>query len=250
MRVRYDFFPDREPEMLAFGANFARVLQDREDHFGLPDEIVAEFADRQRLFERCYERATTPATRTSLAVAEKNEARRGMESLARMMARQLNGSMLVDDSARQALGLTIRKPRTRHVRPPGAAPVVQVIAVDGHDVTLRLMDAERPRRARPDEAQAATIFYALGEEAPLSRRDWTWGMGTSKTLVRLRIRGDHPAGTAVWISAWWQNRRDEPGPASVPTRVELMRARLVVDAAQRVTHPLQALAGGAGRTAA
>jgi len=218
--MRYDFFPDDEPTMVAWSMNFAKRLQQQPGHFEVPVKTVEAFVDLQQQFVRAYELATTPQTRTGPGVANKNEKRRAMEHLARMIAVMLRGTTALSDVDRLALGLNVPKARVRHVRPPGNSPVVKVLGIQGKRVMISLSDSDRKtRRARPDEATGATLFYHVGESPPLNRDDWRYLICSTKTRLTIDFDQTLPTGTRVWISGWWKNRRDEAGPSSRPVSV-------------------------------
>jgi len=74
-------------------------------------------------------------------------------------------------------------------------------------------------RARPDDATGATLFYHVGHAPPAQTDQWKFLMNSTQTLLTIDFDQTLPAGTRVWISGWWKNRRSEPGPSGMPVSV-------------------------------
>jgi hypothetical protein len=220
--MRFDFFPDREADMLAWGRAFTQQLSSREGHFGVPDDMVASMVDAQAAFEEAYLLATSPSTRTSGNIASKNDARTQMERVARLIARWLGQSVLTNAEDRLALGLNVPKQRVHQIAPPSAAPIVRVLRIDGADVAIRLIDAERSSsRALPDGAAWATIVHCMSEQEPMSRDAWQFSAQSNRTTLTLSFDPSLLVGTPVFISAWWNSRRGQASEPSTPIRVRL-----------------------------
>ena len=220
--MRYDFFPDREADMINWGRAFVQGLIDRPGRFAVTEQMILELQQSLVDFEEAFSIAMTPETRTKLAVSRKNEARKIFERMARALAGQVGKSVEIDDETRLLLGLSVRNRAVLHRDPPGAAPFIKVLDISGSTVTIRLVDSERStRRARPDNATGATIFFHVGETSIASKRSWRFLMSTTSTLVKLDFDPNLPPGTSIWISASWHNRRQKMSPSSEPIQIHL-----------------------------
>ena len=216
--MRKDFFPDRETDMLSWTANFAQKLASDYAALHVSAEVAQAYVDRQAEFAEAYRVAQAPETRTSLAVARKNECRRVIEQFSRGLARQIGGNLAVTDDQRFSLGLNIRKSAVRKIAAPDTGPTVQVMQVVGATAELRLCDPGRSDgRARPGGAASATIFVAVGQDRRGPSEPWRFLTMTNQTSLKIYFGNAYPPGTRVWLMARWNNRRGESSSDGIAT---------------------------------
>jgi hypothetical protein len=78
---------------------------------------------------------------------------------------------------------------------------------DGQRDALRLLPVEKACKS-------------ISAPTALMAGEWTFATSTTKTSFELPF-GPSATGDTVWISAFGQNAKDESGPASMPTSVNL-----------------------------
>lgn len=228
--MRKDFFPDAEPEQLSWSGHFAARLVSDPEGCGVSVEQAAWFAELQADFAEAYRRANDPATRTRVAVLRKAEAGRSMERAARALNRVIQSSPNVTAVRKCELGLSTA-PRGRGPRlpAPSDAPLVRMRDVTGQTLTLQLVDADSPyRSAKPYGVDAAVISLHVGPDAPADADQWRYAGQASRTTAVVDVPGPLPAGTVVWVTARWFNRRGM-GPMATPAYAYLKQAMPKLD---------------------
>ena len=125
-------------------------------------------------------------------------------------------SATVSDTLKVNLGITIRKVPSPQPA-PSAAPAVSVVSVSGRSVRLRFRDATNPHRVgRPVGVSSATILSYVGATPPASMGAWKFEANVSKVVVDVTFPNSVAAGSQVWFTVFWSNRKDEAGPPCDP----------------------------------
>lgn len=219
-----DFFPRRESDVLSFSENFKNGIVAAPPDFGLTGEQAAQYAITQEVFAASYRLATEPGTRTSPAIIAKNTALKALEAETRMLARMIRARPFVTAEMRVALGLAVRGPRRKRLPPPAAAPHVFVESVHGRIVRVRLMDAQSNRSGRPRGTRGATLLGFVGDEPSPDPLHWSFMGNAWRTRARAVFGHDLPPGAKVWVAAFWQGTRLQPGPVSQPVSAHLQHS--------------------------
>src|SRR5690606_17532262 len=166
---------------------------------------------------------SSPSTRTSPAIANKNDTAAELRRVAGLISSRIQGMATVTDAQKIALGLTVRKPRVRRLPAPEHAPELMIEDAHRHRVAIRLIDRATGRRGRPADVAGATVFSYVGEKPNADTlRGWDFETSTARTKLILHLDPALPPGTKVWLRAFWTNRRCERGPLCNPvaTRVQ------------------------------
>jgi len=80
---------------------------------------------------------------------------------------------------------------------------------------VRLFDQERPtHRSKPIGAMGATVLYHVGDTAPCDPAEWTFARNASKPAFEVDVPLSVEAGSKVWLTAFWFNKRMQPGQAA------------------------------------
>ena len=69
--------------------------------------------------------------------------------------------------------------------------------------------------------KGASIFRYIGENAPNSVEGWTFAGNTTKTVYEVTLPAETPAGSKVWITAYWFNGKMQSGPAATPVSIHI-----------------------------
>ena len=215
-----DFFPRRDAHFVAWCGNLRRLVLESPDAYDLTEQEAAAFAQVDDALQAAYRAATAPGTRTTPAVAAKNEARADAERAARRLSMRVKGSSRVSEAQKVELGINPRTRGGRHpaIRPPEAAPHVRLTVTGGRRVEVRLSDAEVPRRGR---AAGAVAWTFVGDDAPDDINRWRYHGMTGKLTKTFDFPDDLPPGTRVWVRAGWFSPRGAMGPLSSPVATRL-----------------------------
>jgi hypothetical protein len=213
-----DYLPGSDAAFLAFTDSMRRIISVDPAAFGISPADAESFATSQIDYATTLRAATDPATRGKYTVQLKDTAKKELVGITRRLARLINNTMSVSDAQRTELGLTVRKTTRTPSAIPATAPKIDVLRVDGHDVTIALRDVLRPTsKARPIGVVAATVFTHVGETPPDDVQQWRFEGGVS-SVSRVRYTFDQAIepGTRVWFAAMWVNPRSQSGPVSEP----------------------------------
>ena len=156
-----------------------------------------------------------PANRSRPAVVDKNSKRDFLKNLIRQLALKIQGTPSVTDTQKADLGLSIPAIPTPVPAPP-FAPAVDVVAISGRTVSLKIHDSQQTRRGKPKFCAGAMIFSYVGSEAPADPAAWKGEGITTKGKFQCVFPSSVPAGAQVWFSANWYNEKAQTGPGATP----------------------------------
>ena len=209
--------------------HFAVTLDGRFGEYGVTEQQKDRVLELFTTLQARQKVAENVNTRTKPAVTARNEAMKAMRAEAMRVVSIVNGQLDVTDAMRQELGLLIPDRTPTHREPPKLAPGLKVVVVDGNDVKLRLRDAGDPkRRGRPTNATGATIMSYVGEQPSADEAVWQFKGNTGEVEVTVPFPASLPAGTRVWVTAFWYARGGRTGPAATPVSAHLAGAQLRV----------------------
>jgi len=220
-----DFVPSRDADLLAFSANFNALINADPTIFGLTVAQGAAYAVLHDAFAAALAVTTSDATRTPSSIVAKNDARDALEHGAsglRKLAAIIQAHPGTTNEMRSDLGLTVRDTEPSPVPVPETAPNLSIEKTVGRSVEIRLRDAENPtNRGRPANAIGATILGCVADDPPADAMDWSFLTNTGRTRVHLDLPATIPAGSKVWITAFWFNTRKESGNPAAPQSTRL-----------------------------
>lgn len=203
-------FPSTDSGLVSWSANFS----DRINLAPVPLGLTALQASAyQTLHESFVEKvlACEPGSRSHSAVLAKDGVRTDLKNQARLLANIIDGQASVSNEEKALLGLTVRS-QPQPIPPPAFAPAVDIDAVNGTNVSIRIHDSQTSRRGRPAGVKGAAIFTAIGPTAPVTSDGWTFQANTSETKVVVGFPETTPALTRVWFRVFWFNYRMLSGP--------------------------------------
>lgn len=219
------YLPAREADLVGFAQNLSTKISATPTAYGLAAAQATAFATLFTDFRNAYFVLQDPTTKSPTHVAAKNLAKEamvdgpnGIRQLVNLIQAHpgITAEQLVD------LRLTVRDREPSPVPPPADPPVLNVVSTLGRAVRINLRDfSDSERRGRPEGVAGATILMFVGENAPVDPTQWIYCKSTTKTSLELDFAPNVPAGAKVWLTAFWKNRREEPGPAAVPVSARL-----------------------------
>jgi len=102
---------------------------------------------------------------------------------------------------------------------PSQKPFIKTVGTDGRNGTFELRQ-NSTRRGKPKNVAGAMVFTYTGPNAPQDINAWKFATATTKTTIELPFPPS-ATGDTVWVTAFWQNAKDESGPAANPVSVNL-----------------------------
>ena len=219
--MTHNFYRGPEAGVVAGSANFASLLASSFASYGISSAQATAFGVLNAALQSAYAAAVEPVTRTSVAVARKNQALSEMRAGAILLARIISATPTVSDAQLVSLGLLPRRTRTR-IPAPATAPMIDVGVVTGRLVNLRLHSADfRRRRGIEPGAKGANLYSFVGDAEPTDPRDYHFEGMTTRTITQVTFPNNVASGATVWLCACWVSDRGETGPTSAPVNVTL-----------------------------
>ncbi len=209
------FLPQDDAGLLAWSLNFSNRIATTPANYGLSAAQATLFAQLQEAYSEAYTTARDPITRTPPNIVAKNDAADALRENARLLAKVVEGTASVTDSMKSALGLTIRKSPSP-VPAPTTAPIIDISAVMGRTVKVRMHGEDASRRGRPRDVQGANVFSFVGPTPDDDMGKWKFEGNTTKMMMDIEFAANLAPGSKVWITAFWYNTKAQPGPASAP----------------------------------
>ena len=179
------------------------------------------YASKQSAFAAALSASQSPATRGKSTVLLKDSLKRDLTGYSRLLVRTVQGVSTLTNQQKSDLGVTVRT-IPGSIPAPGTAPQIDFIAVSGRKVKIRLHDsASGSKRGRPPAVKGVSIFSHVGPAAPGTIADWTFEGNTSKTLMGVQFPDTVPAGSLIWLTAFWYNAKSQAGPMTAPVSTNI-----------------------------
>lgn len=221
MATAHSYIPGSGAGILDWTAQFLAQITAETGTLGLSPTQVADYTALQEDYATKYAAATNHLTRGTATILAKNEAKTALVAESRKLAMQITNYPGVTNTMRQALGLTLRDDEPTPVPVPEESPRLEVLAVMGRTIKVRLSPAKGESRARPEGVKGATLYYAVGETYSEEIAAWTFKGNTSLTTFDVTIPTDVPGGSKVWLVAAWFNTKSQAGPVCSPVETRI-----------------------------
>jgi hypothetical protein len=208
-----DFVPLSDQTLPGWGRNLVAQILDDPARDGLTQPQAEALAGALGAYTAALAPVLDPQTRTRGAITAKEMVKKNFIAAVRQSARIIQANPATHHARRIELGLSVPRPRGR-IAPPGAAPFLDVIGVDGRRIKLLLHD-EVSRAARPAGVAEARIFSFSGEVLPGEESAWRFEAAPTRCRTQITAEAAVP-GVRLWLRACWVNFRGQPGPMSPP----------------------------------
>lgn len=210
-----DYIPSSDGEFDAWQANFITYASANAVALGLdPIVDILPLTTAQTTWTADRAAHTTAQAAAVSAREGKDGARDGLEGVVRTLVARLQASSEVDDTERQALGITVRDPVRTPVGPPTTRPVVSIDSSQRMQHTIAFVDEATPtRRAKPDGVRGAQIWVKIGDPAPVDPSELTY-LGTDTRTPYLTTFDGADANKVAHYMLRWESTRAEVGPWS------------------------------------
>jgi hypothetical protein len=210
------FIPSRDALLLDWSNNFNTLITAAPTTYGLTAAQATTYGTLNTAWSDAYTTATAPSTRTRGTIAAKNAARATLVENARLLARIVQATSTVTPQQKIDLGLTPRDVIPSPINPPTESPVIELVSALGRMLKVNLRSVGSERRGKPAGVHGASVFSFIGAAAPADIADWTVQGSTTRTSFEVEFAASVPAGSQVWLTAFWFNPRSQSGPACTP----------------------------------
>lgn len=214
------YFPSRLSDLAVFFTNMRALIGDSPTVYGLTAAQGETFVTKATVFLELFNQTEKPDERTPALIEARDDAKKDLVAYTRKIVGIIQDQPTTTNQMRAALGITIREPSVTPVPPPTRAPQLDVTAVTGWTVKLRVHDGSGNRR-KPDGVQGANIFSFIGDQPPTELAAWKFEGGISKTTGTVEFDHTLAPGTKVYLTAFWFNPRLQSGPACTPVPTQI-----------------------------
>lgn len=216
-----NYIPAKDADFAAWLLNFATLIAAGPTTYGLIAGDATIISAANTAFQDAYTVATTPATRTSAAIAQKDSARASATATVRPYAVQISLNSGVDDMDKVEVGVTVRKTTPTPIPPPTTQPVLILVQQNPGALTLGYRDITTPNaKAKPFGAIGIELWTSLGAVFATDPEQCVY-YGTITKSPNLLAFGGADAGKKLTMFARWVTRggaggKSVPGPWSAP----------------------------------
>lgn len=216
-----DFIPARDTELLPWVLNLSEKLTATPTAFGATAAMATALEDLVDPYEAAQAVVMNPLTRTRATILIRDQARAPMKAMIREIARVVNAYPPITNDQRVSLGFTPRKSTATPIGPPQECPVLEIVQTMGRMVKIRLHGQDTNRRGKPDGVEGATVFSYVGNSAPADITLYKFEGSITRTSFNVEFPPTVPAGSQVWLCAFWFSPTSAPGPACQPVSAYL-----------------------------
>ena len=152
------YFPTRDADALQFVQNFGNRIQVDPTKYGQTAASAALYQGLVGDFSTKLTLATDPATRTALAVAEKNAALAAVRTETSYFVKAVRAQKNLTPAEVKALGLEPIKERQQTQEEPAMSPLLSAQAVGPRSINVVLRDGLTKRKALPPAIKGASVL--------------------------------------------------------------------------------------------
>ncbi len=156
------YIPASDANFDIWSANFSTKLTAAPTTYGLIAGDAVAVAAVVLTWHNAYLAATTPATRTPVTIAAKDNARAAAEALIRPYATRVSTNPAVTDANKVALGVTVRTTVPTPIPPPTTVPNLSLLAAITGQQTLEYKESGTSNKAKPYGSIGVQLFRAIG----------------------------------------------------------------------------------------
>ncbi|MFI4859791.1 MAG: hypothetical protein ACIAXF_03815 [Phycisphaerales bacterium JB063] len=215
------FIPGRDADLLAFARNMADLTAAQPGVYGLSQVQADGLTAKTDAFADLYNLCNNPGTKTPTKVQEKRDAKAALIADIRALVRIIQGYPGTTDAMRRDLNITVRDNTPTPVPVPEEHPLLEVVAVMGRKVKIKLRPLTGEGRAKPDGVVGSTLYYAVGESYPEELEGWVFKGISSQTTFEVTLPPTVAGGAKVWFTSAWFNGKSQTGPSCPPVETRI-----------------------------
>ena len=212
------FYRKTEADLATGAANLIAIVTPVPATYGLTAGELTAYTTLSTSYTNALTTATTPSTRTSVAIAAKNAALKIFRTATVNLARTITATATVTNAQLLSLGLNERLiPQPRPV--PPEPPVLQLVSVSGRVVKVRIRSGTSASRAKPFGAVGACLYSYVGPTATTDPDAYHYEGTATRGVADILFPNSVASGATVWLSAQWVSARGQLSVGSVPISV-------------------------------
>ncbi len=210
----HDYIPSADGEFTPWVANFLTYVSAHLIELGLEATDVDFIVQEQTNWDFAYGQHTTAQANARSKREQKVEQRDILTASLRALVARLQASPLVDDTKRQAMGITVRAPRQTTASTPATHPLGWVDTSERlrHSVGFR-NNSGTMGNAKPDGVIGCEVWVKIDGPPPVDGTEVSFvGMATRSPFTVVHDGAD--GGKKAHYMLRWMGSRGEAGPWS------------------------------------
>lgn len=212
--------PDRESEFVPWAQNFKLKIAIDPTAKGITAAMATANGLKFDAFLVKWDLCQDPATKTKMAVQQKNTLKDDLIKDIRTLSQMIQKFPGTTDAMRVDLGLPVRSGASP-INPPTEKPILEVRRIDGRRVFVRLRSIDSEGRSKPEGVIGASICSFVGSVPPVDINAWRNEGESTRTDFEIEFPASIPAGSQVFLTAYWKSPRLMSGPACDPVGIYL-----------------------------
>jgi hypothetical protein len=210
--MAYKSIPEKESELVVWGENFINQIVLYAGPWEIPPHEVDELKNAYTQFANLHSVTDSPA-RTTIIVAQKNEAKEIFLSLTRLMIDFRLQNPIITNDQRIALGIHVKDKIYTPILTPSKAPKISVSVEDKRQVKISIQDVDKSGKSKSYGIIGGVITYAILASPPSDQEQLTHSVLATRSTHVLTFK-EEDRGKTVYIAARWENEKGETGPWS------------------------------------
>ena len=189
--------------------------------WAIPEHEGTKLNELLAVFDNAYRLATGGGTRTKASVKAKNEAKKALIAAVRRVYKMyIIYNELVTNPERDVLGVPIHSTSHTPAPEPTTAPTVVIDKSVSfkHKISVRQEGEDHPRKGLPEGVSGFEVWSVIGDFNPEGLNDYRF-VGQSTTYHMTVTYDESFYKKTATYRVRWVNRRNVPGPWSIPTSV-------------------------------
>ncbi len=211
-----DSIPTPDPEFHTWVVPFSAYVAANATVMGVDPADVAPLTAAVTVWTTAYPAHKTASGSAIAARTNKDQARSGIENVARPLIQQLQASSKVTDAQRNSMKINVRSTSRTPASVPTTSPMASVDTSRRLQHVISYRDSTSPNsKKKPAGVAYCEIWAKVGGPAPTDVSQLTYLGNASKTPQMEEYTGAQ-AGLTVYYWLRWVNTRGDKGPWSEP----------------------------------
>jgi hypothetical protein len=203
------YLPRKDSNLILWIENFISQISLHAEAWSIPQQEIHPVKKALDEFKSFYSITNSPK-RTSIAVAQKNEARQDLLELIRILINFRLKNPIITNDQLIALGLNVKDKTRTPIPPPLTCPKFNLKVVDTRRINISFQDSESVTKAKPYGITGGIISYVILDRPPVKHEELTRTVLASRTPYTLDFT-EEERGKTVYIAMRWQNKKGQIG---------------------------------------
>jgi hypothetical protein len=205
-----DYIPTTLAEFGLFFDDLAAAIAANKTRWGIPDDEATDLQTAHLTFKTLFATAKDPATRTSVAIAQRNDAKTALTAKARQM---------IEFRIRRNPAVTTADLIAIHLKPynppsplptPMTIPEIEVETPHPRVLHIKFRENNARRSGKPAGVHGLECLWVIAETPPIHIKDLLHSAFTTRNPLELSFDEDE-RGKRVYFTVRWESGTGKKG---------------------------------------